>query len=82
MSLGFAIGGHIPGGAMDITRGFDLAAFLVVVSASAAYQLSWAFFVSDYSRYMPADTKRGPIIGYTSLGLFFGVYSFEAVGAI
>lgn len=80
--FGLAIGGHIPGGAMDITRGFDLAAFLVVVSASAAYQLSWAFFVSDYSRYMPADTKRGPIIGYTSLGLFFGVYSFEAVGAI
>lgn len=80
--FGLAIGGHIPGGAMDSTQGFDLATFLVVVSASAAYQLSWAFFVSDYSRYMPADTKRGPIIAYTSLGLFFGVYSFEAVGAI
>lgn len=80
--FGLAIGGHIPGAAMDFSKGFDLAAFLVVVSASAAYQLSWAFFVSDYSRYMPANTKRGPIIAYTSLGLFFGVYSFEAVGAI
>lgn len=80
--FGLALGGHIPGGSMDLSQGFDLAGFLVVISASAAYQLSWAFFVSDYSRYMPANTKRGPIIAYTSLGLFFGVYSFEAVGAI
>ncbi len=80
--LGIAFGGHVPTGMMDITQGFELSSFLVVISASAAYQLSWAFFVSDYSRYMPADTKRGPIIAYTSVGLYFGVWSFEVLGAI
>lgn len=80
--FGLALGGQIPAATMDITQGFSLASFLVVVSASAAYQLSWAFFVSDYSRYMPANTKRGPIIAYTSLGLYFGVWSFEVLGAI
>ncbi len=59
-----------------------LAPFMVVVSASAAYQLSWAFFVSDYSRYMPADTNKRAIMGYTATGLFFGVLAFEVVGAI
>lgn len=79
---GLALGGHIPASAFALGETFDLAAFLVVVSAACAYQLSWAFFVSDYSRYMPPTTKRSSIIGVTSSGLFFGVFSFEAVGAI
>ncbi|TDP90927.1 purine-cytosine permease-like protein [Leucobacter luti] len=80
--FGLAIGGHIPASTLALGESFDLAAFLVVVSAACAYQLSWAFFVSDYSRYMPPTTKRSAIIGVTSSGLFFGVFSFEAVGAI
>jgi purine-cytosine permease-like protein len=31
---------------------------------------------------MPADTPKGKIITWTSLGLFFGVFSFEAIGAV
>lgn len=79
---GLAIGGFIPAETLSLGNSFDLAAFLVVVSSACAYQLSWAFFVSDYSRYMPPTTKRSSIIGVTSTGLFFGVFSFEAVGAI
>lgn len=79
---GLVVGGHIPGGAMSLGTGFSGGPFMVVVSAATAYQLSWAFFVSDYSRYMPPGTSKRGIVTWTSLGLFFGVYSFEAVGAI
>jgi purine-cytosine permease-like protein len=79
---GLVAGGHIPASTMSLGSTFSLAPFLVVVSASAAYQLSWAFFVSDYSRYMPPDTDKRKIMTFTALGLFFGVFSFEAVGAV
>ena len=71
-----------PTGTFSLADGFKLAPFMVVVSAATAYQLSWAFFVSDYSRYMPPETSRRSIIAWTSAGLYFGVFSFEAVGAI
>lgn len=54
----------------------------MVVSASLAYQLSWAFFVSDYSRYMPPTTSHRSIILYTAVGAGAGVFAMEAVGAI
>jgi purine-cytosine permease-like protein len=81
-TIGAAVGGHIPHGALAATGTFDLTKFLVVASAAAVYQLSWAFFVSDYSRYMPANTKHRWIIAYTALGAGFGVYWMEALGAI
>jgi len=80
--IGLIVQGRIPSSTMSLGSSFSLAPFMVVVSASAAYQLSWAFFVSDYSRYMPPDTNKRAIMGYTALGLFFGVLSFEVVGAI
>lgn len=79
---GLAISGRIPLELFDITQSFDLGAFMVVVVAATGYQLTWAFFVSDYSRYMPRETGRGAIISVTSLGLFFGLFSFMAIGAI
>lgn len=80
--IGVAAGGHFPPGAFSLRASLQLAPFMMVVSAAAAYQLSWAFFVSDYSRYMPAHTSKRAIIAWTSLGLYIGVFSFEAVGAI
>lgn len=80
--IGLIVEGRIPASTMSLGSSFSLAPFMVVVSASAAYQLSWAFFVSDYSRYMPAETNKRAIMSYTATGLFFGVLSFEVVGAI
>lgn len=80
--IGLMLSGRIPSGAFALADSFRLAPFMVVVSSATAYQLSWAFFVSDYSRYMPQDTSRRAIIAWTSGGLYFGVFSFEAVGAI
>jgi purine-cytosine permease-like protein len=80
--VGLTVGGHIAPSLFDLTETFNLAPFLVVVSAATGYQLTWAFFVSDYSRYMPAHTSKRSIITYTSLGLILGLFAFMAVGAI
>ena len=48
--------------------GFTLAAFAAQFSVAAAYNISYAPYVSDYSRYLPKNTKSGPIIA----AVFFG----------
>jgi len=80
--VGLAITGQIPGEFFNLTETFQVGPFLAVVVAAAAYQLTWAFFVSDYSRYMPVDTKRRSIVWWTSGGLFLGLFSFMAIGAV
>ena len=79
---GVFLGGHLPAGAMDLGQTPDIAPFFIVLSAALAYQLSWAFFVSDYSRYMPPTTSHRSIIRYTALGAGLGVFAMEALGAI
>ena len=85
--LGLFVGGLIVSGSfssemLGLKGTFSFTPFLMVTSAALAYQLSWAFFVSDYSRYMPPTTSHRSIIAYTAMGAGFGVFSMEAVGAI
>ncbi|MNO90170.1 Permease for cytosine/purine, uracil, thiamine, allantoin [compost metagenome] len=67
---------------LQLSGQFQFTPFLMVTSAALAYQLSWAFFVSDYSRYMPPDTSHRSIIAYTGMGAGLGVFGMEAVGAM
>ena len=39
--------------------GWDPGAFLVQLSLAAGYNISCAVYVSDYSRYLPADAAHG-----------------------
>lgn len=80
--IGLAALGKLPAELFDLTQTFSTGPFLVVVSAAAAYQLTWAFFVSDYSRYMPHGTKRSSIVASTSGGLFLGLFAFMGIGAV
>ncbi len=80
--VGLLVGGHMPAGAFDLSNAPALAPFFMVTSAALAYQLSWAFFVSDYSRYMPPSTSHRSIILYTAFGAGLGVFAMEAVGAV
>jgi nucleobase:cation symporter-1, NCS1 family len=48
--------------------GFTLAAFMAQFSAAAAYNITYAPYVSDYSRYLPKDTSSRKVIG----SVFFG----------
>jgi len=51
------LGSQIPQGG-----GFSGATFLIVFAAAAGYQISYAVYVSDYSRYLPEDTSAAKVI--------------------
>jgi len=48
--------------------GFTVAAFMAQFSAAAAYNITYAPYVSDYSRYLPKNTPSRKVIG----SVFFG----------
>ncbi|TDD36781.1 purine-cytosine permease family protein [Saccharopolyspora elongata] len=54
------------------TSGASLAGFMSVVSVSAVWQLAYAPYVSDYSRYMPARTGAKPAFWMSYWGASLG----------
>jgi NCS1 family nucleobase:cation symporter-1 len=60
--------GHGGGGPSQTHYGFGWVAFMAQLSASAAYNITYAPYVSDYSRYLPASTKSRSVIA----SVFFG----------
>ena len=62
-----------PAGSFDLGN-FDLAPFLLQYSVVAGYQISWAIYVSDYSRYLPPDV--------TVRKTFWWTYGGSGLGAI
>jgi len=62
-----------PAGSFDL-GGFKATPFLVQFGAVAGYQISWAIYVSDYSRYLPPNV--------TVRKTFFWTYWGSALGAI
>ena len=42
---------------------FTLSGFLAFFSICTAWNIGYALYVSDYSRYLPSDTKTGSVIG-------------------
>lgn len=72
-TVGALITLHFPAGAMDL-GGFQATPFLAQFGVVAGYQISWAIYVSDYSRYLPPDVK----VSRTSMWTYWG----SALGAI
>jgi nucleobase:cation symporter-1, NCS1 family len=71
---------RLPPDALHLTP-FPRVAFLTQFFAAAAYQLSGAFYVSDYSRYLPrAVGVRAPFY-WTYGGAFFGSLWTMLIGA-
>ena len=48
--------------------GYNFVGFMVMFTVAAGYNITYAPYVSDYSRYLPKDTRRGPIIASVYLG--------------
>jgi NCS1 family nucleobase:cation symporter-1 len=61
--------------------GFNWTGFMAQLSAAAAYNITYAGYVSDYSRYLPRDTPRGKIIGYVFAGASTPAVWLIALGA-
>ena len=60
---------------------FAWVAFVAQFAASASYNITYAPSVSDYSRYLPRDTRRGAIIGAVFAGASSSAIWLIALGA-
>lgn len=61
---------------------FNLAYFMLSVSVVATYQLTYAPYVADYSRYLPTNTPRSKTFNYTYWGSAIGVIWMMVLGAV
>lgn len=62
--------------------GWSLTGFLVMFSVAAGYQISYAVYVSDYSRYLPEDTPPRQVITWTYLGAAASAMWLMCLGAL
>jgi purine-cytosine permease-like protein len=73
--------GNAGGGPGHAAYGFNWTAFMAQFSAAAAYNITYAGYVSDYSRYLPQNTPRFKIIGYVFAGASTPAVWLIALGA-
>jgi purine-cytosine permease-like protein len=80
VSLGIlfgAAGGHAPAHPL----GWSTTAFFAQFSAGAAYNITYAPYVSDYSRYLPRETTNRSIIASVFFGASGSAIWLIAIGA-
>jgi len=73
--------GHIALAGHQQTGGLNAAAFFTQLAAGASYNITYAIFVSDYTRYLPATTGRLPIIATVFAGSSVSAIWLIGVGA-
>jgi nucleobase:cation symporter-1, NCS1 family len=69
-----------PAGSCDL-GGFKTVPFLLQFSVVAGYQISWAIYVSDYSRYLPPDVTVRKTFYWTYGGSGLGAAWIMFIGA-
>jgi NCS1 nucleoside transporter family len=72
---------HLPAGALDPGK-FELTPFLTQFGVTAGYQISWAIYVSDYSRYLPPDVTVRRTFWWTYWGSGLGAMWLMGLGAL
>lgn len=62
-------------------QGADLAgAFVLEVTIAFSLAVSWASYAADFSRYLPADSSRAGVFGYTFAGLVLSYIFVQGIG--
>ncbi len=75
------ITGHAGGVAPHTAYGFNWTGFMAQLSAAAAYNITYACYVSDYSRYLPRNTSRSKVIAWVFAGAATPAVWLIALGA-
>lgn len=73
---------NLDAGSATPDAGFTTTSFLIQFAAAAGYQISYAVYVSDYSRYLPADTSARGVIGWTYAGAALSAIWLMSPGAL
>ncbi len=74
--------GHADLASAVSAHGFVAAPFVLGISLSASWQLTFGPYIADYSRYLPEDTPKRATIGWTFLGSVLGGSIAMTVGAL
>jgi purine-cytosine permease-like protein len=72
---------HLPHGMLSPSN-FKAAPFLTQFGVTAGYQISWAIYVSDYSRYLPPDVTVRRTFTWTYWGSGLGAIWLMGLGAL
>jgi nucleobase:cation symporter-1, NCS1 family len=57
-----------------------LGTFVLMTTIAGSFNLAWALYASDYSRYLPVETPPRRVFTWTFLGLFIGAAWIEILG--
>ncbi|MFH7339856.1 purine-cytosine permease family protein [Streptomyces sp. KHY 26] len=80
-TVGILLTLHYPAGSFDLGA-FEWTPFLAQFGVVAGYQISWAIYVSDYSRYLPPDVTVRKTFYWTYLGSALGGIWMMVLGAL
>ncbi|MES4893113.1 cytosine permease [Streptomyces sp. NPDC096012] len=80
-TVGVLVTLHYPAGSFDL-GGFKWTPFLAQFGVVAGYQISWAIYVSDYSRYLPPDVTVRKTFYWTYFGSALGGIWMMVLGAL
>jgi NCS1 family nucleobase:cation symporter-1 len=80
-TVGALITLHFPAGSFSLGN-FHVTPFLAQFGVVAGYQISWAIYVSDYSRYLPPDVTVRKTFYWTYWGSALGAIWLMCLGTI
>ncbi|MEW2622394.1 cytosine permease [Streptomyces sp. NPDC048106] len=80
-TVGILLTLHYPAGSFDLGA-FAWTPFLAQFGVVAGYQISWAIYVSDYSRYLPPDVTVRRTFYWTYFGSALGGIWMMVLGAL
>jgi nucleobase:cation symporter-1, NCS1 family len=55
-------------------------AFVMEVTIALSLAISWASYAADFSRYLPADSPRGRVFGFSLAGIVLGYLFVQGIG--
>ncbi|MFG2636407.1 purine-cytosine permease family protein [Streptomyces sp. NPDC048362] len=80
-TVGVLVTLHYPAGSFDLGA-FKWTPFLAQFGVVAGYQISWAIYVSDYSRYLPPDVTVRKTFYWTYFGSALGGIWLMVLGTL
>jgi NCS1 family nucleobase:cation symporter-1 len=63
-----------------VGSGESLGIFVLATTIVGSFNLGWALYASDYSRYLPASTSSAKVAGYSFLGIAVSAVWIELLG--
>lgn len=81
LTISLVSGGHLSAKALS-SGGFDWGMFLLAISIPLSWQITYAPYVSDYSRYLPKDAGVGPTFWATFGGTVIASVWMMIVGSL